>query len=259
MSHIKHFLKYLKFLTKARNTKGHGVHSPFIFDFLSNVIYTKNEFYVFNAIELIRKDINQNHQELFIKDLGTGADRQSTVSSIARKSLQKKKYAQLFFRIIHQYRFQNILELGTSLGVTTAYLAATSGKTKCVTLEGSTEIAGIARENFKKLNLNNIQIIEGNIDETLTQALNLLEKVDFVLIDANHQSKAVLNYFEQVIQYSDMYTILVIDDIYWSDDMEKAWKAVKNHPKVTTTIDLFQLGIVFLKPDLHKKHYKLYY
>ena len=252
MSHLKHFLKYIKFLIKARNTKGHGVHSPFVFDFLSNVIYTKNQFYIFKAIESIRKDLNQNHQELFIKDLGTGVDRQSTISSITRKSLQQKKYAQLFFRIIHQYRFQNILELGTSLGVTTAYLAATSGKTKCISLEGSPEIAAIARENFKRLNLNNIQTIEGNIDETLTQALNLLEKVDFALIDANHQSNAVLSYFEQVIQYSGSNTILVIDDIYWSDDMEEAWKLIKLHPKVTTTIDLFQLGIVFLKPDLHK-------
>ncbi len=259
MSQIKHFLKFIKFLIKARNTKGHGVHSPFVFDFLSNVIYTKNEFYVFNSIESIRKDLNQNHQELFIKDLGTGVDRKAMISNIARKSLQKRKYAQLFFRIIHQYRFQNILELGTSLGVTTAYLAANSGKTKCITLEGSPEIAAVARENFNKLNLNNIQIIEGNIDDTLTEALNLHEKVDFVLIDANHQSKAVLNYFELIIQHSSTNTILVIDDIYWSDDMEVAWETIKNHPKVTTTIDLFQLGIVFLKHDLHKKHYKLYY
>jgi len=259
MNYIKHSLKYLKFITKARNTKGHGVHSPFIFDFLSSVIYTKNEFYVFNAIETVRKVLNQNQSELFIKDLGTRADRHSTISSIAHNSLQKKKYAQLFFKIIHQYKFQHILELGTSLGVTTAYLAATSAKTKCVTLEGSTEIAKVARENFKTLNLNNIQIIEGNIDETLAQALNTLEKVDFALIDANHQSKAVLNYFEQIIQHSSTNMILVIDDIYWSDDMEVAWKAIKNHAKVTTTIDLFQLGIVFLKPDLHKKHYKLYY
>lgn len=259
MSYIKQFLKYIKFLGKARNTKGHGVHSPFVFDFLSNVIYTKNKFYVFNAIESIRKNLNQNQQELFIKDLGTGVDRQSKVSSIARKSLQHRKYAQLFFRIIHQYKFQNILELGTSLGVTTAYLASTSGRTKCVTLEGSPEIAKIALENFKNLNLNNVQIIEGNIDETLTEALNLLEKVDFVLIDANHQSKSVLSYFEQVILHSASNAILVIDDIYWSDDMETAWNAIKNHPKVTTTIDIFQLGIVFLKPELHKKHYKLYY
>lgn len=259
MNHIKHLLKYIKFFFKARNTKGHGVHSPFVFDFLSNVIYTKNEFYVFSAIESIRKDLNQNQQELFIKDLGTGVDRQSTVSSIARKSLQKKKYAQLFFRIIQQYKFQNILELGTSLGVTTAYLASTSAKTKCITLEGSPAIANVARENFKNLNLNNIQIIEGNIDETLAQALNTLEKVDFALIDANHQSKAVLNYFELILQHSTTNTIMIIDDIYWSDDMEKAWKAIKAHPKVTTTIDLFQLGIVFLKADLHKKHYKLYY
>lgn len=259
MSQIKHFLKFIKFIIKARNTKGHGVHSPFVFDFLSNVIYTKNEFYVFNDIESIRKNLNQNHQELFIKDLGTGVDRKSTVSSIARKSLQKKKYAQLFFRIINQYKFQNILELGTSLGVTTAYLASTSCKSKCATLEGSPEIAMIAHDNFKKLNLSNIELIEGNIDNTLPQALNLLKKVDFALIDANHQSKAVLSYFEQIIQHSASNAILVIDDIYWSEDMELAWNTIKNHPKVTTTIDLFQLGIVFLKTELHKKHYKLYY
>lgn len=259
MNHLKYLLKYIKFLTKARNTKGHGVHSPFVFQFLSNVIYTKNQYYCFAAIESIRNNLNQNHQKLFIKDLGTGVDRESTISDIARKSVQERKFAELFFRIIHRYQFQNILELGTSLGITTAYLASNSSKSKCITLEGSSEIARIARESFRKLNLNNIQLIEGNIDNSLKGALDLLNSVDFVLIDANHQSKAVMSYFNLTLEYSGADTILVIDDIYWSDDMEVAWEFIKNHPKVTTTIDLFQLGIVFLKPDLHKNHYKLHY
>ena len=259
MKQARFILKYICHFFSAYHTKGFGVHSPFIFQFLNNVIYDRNKFYVFDEIEKIRIELLQNKQTIFVKDFGTGSDRNRKVSEIARKSLKSPKYGQLLFRIIQNVCPENILELGTSLGITTAYLAANSSKSKCITLEGSPEIIEIARDNFEKLGCKNIQIIEGDINQTLELALNKLQTIDFAFIDANHSSQAVLHYFQQCLPFASSNTVMVFDDIYWSDDMEFAWKSIKNHPKVTSTIDLFQLGIVFFNPDLNKKHYKMYY
>jgi len=152
---------------------------------------------------------------------------------------------------------QNTLEFGTSLGLTTSYLASPSSSMLCVSLEGCQQVANIAVDNFKTLNIKNIQIVVGDIDITLLKVLNMFNQLDLVFIDANHKSEAVVNYFEQCLQKVHNDTVLVVDDIYWSKDMETAWKMIKGHSRVTATIDLFQLGIVFFNTDLQKKHYKM--
>jgi len=256
---LKYTIKYLKHRFCAVNTKGHGVHSPYLFQFLYSVLYNKNDYYIFSEIEKLRSDLQKDKRKIFIKDYGTGKDRKSTVAEIVRTSVQIPKYSKLLFKIIAHTKAQKILELGTSVGITTAYLASVSTASECITLEGSTEVLNIARENFNKLNIKNIATIEGDIDITLSSTLSTLGKVDFVFIDANHSSAAVLDYLEKCLPFLSENAIVVFDDIYWSDDMEQAWKAVKNHPGVRSTIDLFQMGIVFFNPVLNKKHYKVCY
>ena len=252
-------VKYIIHFFTARNTNGYGIHSPFCFQFIQSVLYDKNEFYAFSKIEAIRTQMKSDTRNLNIVDFGTGANRKEKVSDIAVKSLEPIKYGQLLFKTVHYFKAKNILELGTSLGITTAYLAASSKEIKCTTLEGSTEIAEIANENFRKLQLENIEIVKGNIDLTLSTVLGAVEKLDLVFIDANHKLPAVFNYFELCLAKIHNQSVIIIDDIYWSKDMEKAWRMIKNHSKVTTTIDLFQLGIVFFNPDLHLNHYKMRY
>ncbi len=258
MKSLKCFLNYITHSITAVNTKGHGIHSPYVFQFVNSVFYNKNQYYAFEEIEKLRDDLLNDKRKVFINDLGTGSDRYSTVAAIARKSVQQKKYAQLLFRLVCHAQSKQILELGTSLGVTTAYLASAT-KCKCVTLEGSPEIAKIAIENFNKLNLSNINLKEGNINNTLSVALQDLDKVDFVFVDANHSSSAVLEYFNQCLDRLTQNAIMVFDDIHWSADMEMAWNTIKNNSKVKSTIDTYQMGIVFFNPDLSKKHYKICY
>jgi predicted O-methyltransferase YrrM len=117
----------------------------------------------------------------------------------------------------------------------------------------------IGKRKLQKLGLDNIQLVIGNIDVTFEKTLNEFDEVDFVFIDANHRSEAVLKYFEICLNKVHKNTVLVVDDIYWSADMESAWKQIKEYTQVCATIDLFQLGIVFFNTDLHKKHYKIRY
>jgi len=259
MNHFRIFYKYLCHFFTARNTGGYGVHSPYLFQFTSFVLREKHAFYSFHSIENLRSALRKDNRVVHITDFGTGKDRTETISHIIDKAVQSPKYGQLLFRIVHYFKSEYVLELGTSLGMTTAYLASVSTENTCVSLEGSPEIAALAKENLRKLKLSNVEIVVGDIDTTLSGVLAKTEKLDFVYFDANHRSGAVLNYFEQCLPKVHKNTVMVFDDIYWSADMEYAWNVIKEHSQVNSSIDLFQLGIVFFNDDLHKKHYKMRY
>jgi len=259
MNHLRTVWDYIFYFFSARHTRGFSVHSPFVFQFTRFVLGEKHAFYAFQPIEDQRIRLKNDSRILNITDFGTGNDRSESVSNIALHALKQAKYGQLLYRMVHYFKSQTVLELGTSLGVTTSYLASSSKEIQCLTLEGCPRIAEIARENFNRLGLKNVEVIVGNIDQTLTDVINKTIKLDFVFVDANHQSKAVLNYFELCLSKIHADSVMVIDDIYWSDDMKWAWQQIKNHSRVTSTIDLFQIGIVFFNKDLHKMHYKMRY
>jgi predicted O-methyltransferase YrrM len=257
MASIRFFYKFIVHFISARNTGGYAIHSPFLFMFNLYVIKEKNPFYVFQKIENLRLGLKQNYSTISITDFGTGSDRDRSVADIAKHSLKSQRYGQLIFRIAHYFKVRNVLELGTSLGLTTAYLAASSSEIKCVSLEGCPLISSLARQNLQQLSLNNIQIVEGNIDNTLEPIVLDFKQLDLVFFDANHRSEPLLRYFELCLSKVHSQSVFLIDDIYWSKDMEFAWNYIKNHPQVYSTFDLFHLGIVFFNTDLHKKHYKI--
>lgn len=259
MNYLHTIRHYIFHFFSARHTRGFSVHSPFVFQFTRFVLGENHAFYAFQPIEDQRIRLKNDSRMLNITDFGTGNDRSESVSNIATHALKQAKYGQLLYRMVHYFKSQTVLELGTSLGITTSYLASPSKYIKCTTLEGCPQIAGIARENFDRLGLENVEIIVGNIDQTLIDVINKTIKLDFVFVDANHQSKAILNYFELCLTKIHDNSVIVIDDIYWSEDMKWAWQQIKNYSCVTSTIDLFQIGIVFFNKDLHKKHYKMRY
>jgi predicted O-methyltransferase YrrM len=243
----------------AGNTGGYGVHSPFMFQFTRYVLCEKHPYYIFASIENLRENLKKDNRVIDVTDFGTGVNGNRTVADIAKQSLKSPKQGQLFFRIANYFKARNVLELGTSLGITTSYLASSSSTLKCVSLEGCPETAKIACENFRKLGLKNIEVIVGNINITLEQVLDETDQLDLIFIDANHRSEAVLEYFKLCLPKIGKQTVLIIDDIYWSEDMENAWQVIKNHSRVASTIDLFHMGIVFFNTDLHKKHYLMRY
>lgn len=256
--------KYLRYWFSASNGKGHGVHSPFVFDFITQVLNDKRQFDCFRFIESTREDLKMNHAEINVPDFGAGSRMQlktkRKISDIARSSLKPRKYSQLIFRMVHYYKPQTILELGTSLGITTSYLSFANPEARIITMEGAPEVAAVANKNFKKLNLSNIQIVVGNFDDTLPSAISSLSSAGFTFIDGNHRKQPTLNYFNRLIPKSSSSTILIFDDIHWSIEMEEAWEEIKQHPSVTLTIDLFFIGLVFFRPEHKiKEHFTIRY
>ena len=149
------------------------------------------------------------------------------------------------------------MELGTSLGISTSYLAKANSNSQVFTFEGCPETAKIAQENFDKQNIKNTSITLGDFNITLADKLKEIETVDLAFIDGNHQEKPTIAYFEECLKYANNNTIFIFDDIHWSEGMENAWNYIKAHPKTTLTIDLFFVGIVFIKSELSKEDFTI--
>src|SRR5688500_12519820 len=251
--------KYLRYYLSASSGKGHGIHSPFVFEFITKVLNDDQPYEKFGRIEKLRNKLLLDNTVIEVEDFGAGSavskNTQRKIASIARHATKSKKYCQLLFRIVNYYKPKSILELGTSLGITTAYLASANPGAKVITIEGAKEIAVKARENFKTLVLDNIQIIEGNFDQQLPSVIYHLSSVDFAFIDGNHRQEPTERYLRQLMPKLHESSIVVFDDIRWSREMKKTWENIKNLPAVRCSIDLFFLGIVFFRKEFGEKQH----
>lgn len=252
--------KYLHYYFTASNGKGHGIHSPFVFDFVKNVLNDNKHYLCYKTVELLRARLLHDSRLIAVQDMGAGSaittGRQRKISAIARHAVKPKKFGQLLFRIIRYYQPRTIIELGTSLGITTSYLALASPSSSVITLEGASTVADIAKQQFKKLSLNNIQLREGDFNDTLLSSLSELETIDFAFIDGNHRKQPALQYFQMLSAKINNASILIFDDIHWSAEMEEAWEIIKADPLVTLSIDLFFIGLIFFRNDFKiKQHF----
>ena len=259
--------KYINYWLKASNGKGHGIHSPFVYDFVQNVLNSRLPKEKYAPIEQQRQLLKNDNRILTLQDFGAGSvienSKQRSVTSIAKNSLKSEKYAQLIHKIVRYYQPETILELGTCLGITTAYLAKV-GNNKVTTMEGADEVAEVAASVFQHLDLQNIEIIKGNFDNTLPEWINKQKeankKLDFAFIDGNHREEPTVNYFDALLPLIHNDSVMIFDDVHWSEGMENAWSRIINHSSVTLSIDLFFIGIVFFKKEFkQKQHFTIRY
>lgn len=252
----------LDYISHRINAKTrHGVHSPFVYKLVDEVIYDFENKLSYKNIEDLRKKLLSDERFIKITDLGAGShvnnNKQKQIKEIAKNALKPKKLAQLIFRLGERFKPTQLIELGTCLGITTAYLANSSPKAKVITMEGCPETAKIAQENFNSLGLNNIELRVGNFDDLLPLVIQEQEKLDFVFVDGNHRKDATINYFKDCLPKVHEHSILIFDDIYWSKGMKEAWTEIKSHPDVSTTVDLFWIGLVFFRKGVAKEDFKI--
>lgn len=233
----------------------HSLQSPFLFDLYTSVIQNRDRPQYAENIEASRQALLRDEREIEVLDFGSGASRgkgsHRKISGIARTSLSPGKYSQLYARLIQRYHCMQIMELGTSLGINTLYLASHEEST-VHTFEGSPSIAAVAESHF--VNASNINLVIGDIEQTLPRILSTTETLDFIFMDANHRLLPTLKYFNMLMDKIHSESIVVLDDIHYSPEMEKAWKEIKEHPRVSVTADIFRCGIVFFNPALGRQH-----
>jgi predicted O-methyltransferase YrrM len=232
----------------------HSLHSPFFFDFYTKVLKAPVEPLV--IAEKLRSQLQQSNLTVRVDELGSGSvlkNRDRKVRDMARVSMSSMKFSSLYAAAIRYFNCRQVLELGTSLGINTLYLAKNPA-VNVATFEGVPGICEMARDTFNFAQAGNIQLIEGNIDETLEQYLRTSPKPDFVFIDANHRYEAVMNYFRKFLMVAKSSTVIVLDDIHLSPDMEKSWQELQQHELVYASADLFRCGFIFVDPSLGRQH-----
>jgi len=246
-------VKYLSYYINAANSRGHGIHSPFVFNFITKVLNDRSQYVEYSSIESLRRQLHRDKTVLQVTDFGAGSRLNATdkrkISEISKQALKPQKYAALLFRMVRYFQPDTIVELGTSLGITTAYLATARPGTSVTTLEGSPEIAAEAKKVFEKLAISNITQLNGHFNDTIEVAIARHTKVDFLFIDGNHRYQPTIQYFESFLSVATENTIIVLDDIHWSREMENAWQYCRKHPSVRLSIDLFFIGILFFRKD----------
>ncbi len=259
--------KYCHYYLVASNGRGHGVHSPFVYDFIKAVLNDTRHYHEYDAIENLRRRLKQDIAVLEVEDMGAGsvwdagtgtrseATRQRRVADIAAQAAKPRKWGQLLFRIARYYQPHTILELGTSLGLSTAYLAKGAPVAEVWTIEGAGSVAAVAGKNFESLGLNHIHSLVGGFDELLTAPVlsGEIGPIDMAFIDGNHRYEPTLRYFDILASRVSGSSVLVFDDIHWSEEMEEAWVSIQRDERVLLTIDLFFVGLIFIREEFKVK------
>lgn len=259
---------YINFLLKSQNQ--HGLHSPFVYELVTRCFYDTSEHSEYKLIKDYRNDLLRNNEIIEVEDFGAGSrvfsSNKRPVHAIAKNAGITLFRAKLLSRIVNYLKIENALELGTSLGIASAAIVANKS-TKLTTIEGCKETAKIARQQFKKFDLKNINLRIDKIENVLSDLTGKVpatkigqytsEKFDLIYFDGNHQKQATLDYFHTLLPLAHNDSVFIFDDIHWSAEMQEAWKEIIEHPQVRVSIDTFQWGFVFFRSEQVKEHFTI--
>ncbi len=251
--------------------KPYGIHSPFLYNLASQCIYNDKQRDVFSAIENRRNLFKQRKETILVTDFGRGPRMRKgsmvsqegsmlverSLASIVSRSLQTPRYARLFFRLVQHFQPSSILEMGTSLGITTAYLAAANPTARVHTIEGCPRLASLANETFNELAMSNVLLTVGSFSQVLPKVLTDSPSWDMVYLDGNHSYQGVLETMEAINPHIGPASFVIVDDIRWSRGMWRAWKTLLTIPEVSLSIDLGRMGLLFFNKDLSKQNVML--
>jgi predicted O-methyltransferase YrrM len=256
-------IRFSEYILLSRHRKGHGIHSPFVYYIITRVFRKKTDPDIIYTIEQVRRKMTSDKRAIKVKDLGSRSGSSETifrkVSDIAGRSPVSPKYGALLSNMAAEFGKPLIIELGTSLGISTMYMAASSANTTVCTIEGCPETAGIAQQNFIEAGFNNIKIMVGSFDEVIQDFSKDDTSPGLVFIDGNHLKEPLIKYFNKMAQISDDKTVIIIDDINYSKEMAEAWDEIKLHRKVSVSIDIFRMGILFLREGITHCNYTIRY
>lgn len=252
---IWHFaLGYLRYLLVSRSSS--SVHSPYVFNWAQNVLGSSNGIKAFHSIETCRSRLKSNKRLIRPEVIDAP---QRTVGQIVRSAAKHPKYCRLLSHIVSYSHPHTVIELGTSLGVSSAYIAtALDPDVRFVSIEGEPEIHSIAKENLRSLDLKaNLRC--GLFIDVLPDILEEFKRVDLIFIDGHHDYDATMEYFQTALPYCHTGSVLIFDDINWSAGMQRAWKRIQSHKRVSQTVDLYTMGIAFLREGVAEEHFVLRY
>lgn len=248
------------------STNQHGVHSPFVFNLVTKCFYDKVKYPDYQVLKDYRKQLLANKNCIEVTDFGAGSrvfkSNTRQIAQIAKNAGISSKRAKLLFRVVRYFQPENILEIGTSLGLATSAMALgieakLNPKVKITTLEGCPQTLDIAKSQMGNFNFQNIDFVNTEFSNYLKTINHEPSTIDLIYFDGNHSKQATLDYFELLLPTTTNDAVWIFDDIHWSHEMKEAWQQIKNHPQVTVTIDTFQWGFVFFRREQEKEHFTI--
>ena len=255
---------YAGFYLKAKSK--YSIHSPFVYDLITKVFEDKTKYPDYQRIEELRITLLSNKTEIEVLDYGAKGQTQPVytrkICDIAAQSSKPSKWSKLLYRLSAAHEAHNILELGTSLGISTACLALGAlSKYPDVfvkTIEGSPNTASIAKRNLESLGLSEtVKIETGRFSDILETTLQEFDSLDVVYLDGDHRKEPTLSNFKTILPKAHNDTLIILDDIYWSEEMMAAWDEICGMPEVKVSIDLFHLGLIYLRRQQTKEHFRI--
>lgn len=251
------FIAYIKFILSATNQ--HGVHSPFIYKFVTECLYNKSNYPDYGLINKYRQKLKSSNKVLEIIDLGEGSkslnSKQRRVKQMVNVSSSSRKEAQLLYRLSQYFNLSTILELGTSLGMGTYAMALSNKHVNVTSIEGCKNTSEFAQSSLNSLEVKNVDFQIGNFSEVIPNLNH--PSFDCIYFDGHHNKDATIQYFEALLPKAHNNSVFIFDDIYWSKGMTDAWEYVKNHKAIGVTVDCFHLGFVFFRKEQAKEHFKI--
>lgn len=230
--------KYIEHLFHTRHRMGHGIHSPYLFEFVNRVLFNSE------GVEIPPSILNE-HRNL------------RSVSAFVRSSSVSKRYGFLLYRITRWFLPEMIIELGTGVGISTIYLSSGSPETPLHSIERDKERAALAAQLICRCCPGPVSIHWGEMEEKLDCILPQLPQRFVAFVDGNHYYEPTVAYVRKLLERAGDEAVIVMDDIYWSRDMQRAWKEVVSWPEVRVSIDLFHMGILLLRKDLLETRIKI--
>jgi len=261
MSTAKLLIDYVGYQTRASGK--FRVHSPFVYQFFTEVVRDNSRYDDYMDIEGLVNGMRSEKQLIETTDFGASSKGQAyrtnyeRVGKIVKASSVQRRTGRLLYRIARNSQAKNIVELGTSLGISTMYLAKGAPQAEIHSLEGCAAKTTKAERNFNKLGITNVINHIGHFDVLLDKVIDELHSIDILFLDGNHRKEPTIKYFEKCLEKAGNESVFIFDDIRWSQGMKEAWETIKANPRVTVSIDLFYLGMVFFRKESSKQDFLL--
>lgn len=214
----------VRLLFKVRHHKGHGIHSPFVFSFITRVIEEKTPYHAYEDV--------RNHMKDF-----------------PALSFQENKTHRLLFKIVNYFNLKQILELGGGIGVHTLYMTATASDIECLSVELTPSKYNQAQMLYNEWDRNIIQ------SEEPFPSINGKKDCIFVNLKNYNVSHNELVIYLLSLVHKD--SVIIIDGIRTNRKLQTLWKMLVQQNDVIVSLDLFHLGILFFDKKYYKRNYKL--
>lgn len=183
------------FLHQRKAINRHGLHSPFVYRLVDEVIYDFSEKKVYPDIE---------------KKLP------------ANKKLDATD--KLLHRLIADAKAQNVWILGKHQAAKQAIIAGSA----------------------PMMSLKNINKPEDWKDTT---------QPDVIYLDAKLNPQSGMDYFNKILPRMQAHTLLIVDHIHDNPLTKTTWGIMTSHAKVTASVNLFWMGLIYCRPGQVKEDF----